>query len=181
VELGFATRDPTTGKIDIVEEQLALICYFDKTCLLLDGSTTNLGGHPEALIYDPRFPLVGKATCKSSLTSTLITGSTAAGEALVPHIQYQTKAKSNEMMRLDVEVVEFVPQVLGKFGCNKRHAWPVSFGQNKKGWMDEEELAKYLLNSIVSLFPNAKDKPGHRVILTVDSGPGRMNLKLLAS
>ena len=63
---------------------MALICNFDKTCLLLDGSTINRGGRPEALIYDPGFPLVGKATCKSLLTSTLITGSTAAGEALVP-------------------------------------------------------------------------------------------------
>ena len=82
MELGFATRDPTTGKIDIVEEQLALICNFNESCLLLDGSTTNRGGRPEALIYDPRFPLVRKVTCKSSLTLTLITGSTAAGEAL---------------------------------------------------------------------------------------------------
>ena len=65
---------------------MALICNFDKTCLLLDGSTTNCGGRPEALIYDPGFPLVGKTTCKSLLTSTLITGSTAAGEALVPHM-----------------------------------------------------------------------------------------------
>ncbi len=67
------------------------------------------------LFYDPRFPVVGKATCKTSLTSTLITGSTAAGEAFQPHIQYVTKAKTLEMMQLNVDVAEHVPWVRGKF------------------------------------------------------------------
>ena len=75
--------------------------------------------------------------------------------------------------------MEFVPHLLGKFGCDEVHACPVSFRHNKKRGMDEKEFAKYLLNFIVPLFPNAKDKPGHRVLLKVDSGPGRMNLKLL--
>jgi hypothetical protein len=180
VELGFAVRELTTRKIHILEDQLGLISNFDKTCLSLDSSSTNRGGHPEAFIYDPRFPVVGKATCKNSLTSTLITGGTAAGEAFLPHIQYVTKAKTPETMRLDVDVAEHAPQVLWKFGCEEERTWPVSFGQNEKGGMDEEEFAKYLFNSIVPLFPHAKDKPGHRVLLKVDSGPGRMNLNLLA-
>ncbi len=132
------------------------------------------------MIYDPRFPVAGKAACKSSLTSTLITGSTATGEAFPPHIQYVTKAKTAETMRLDIDVAEHVPQVIGKFGGVEECTWPVSFGQNEKGGMDEEEFAKYLLNSIVPLFPHAKDKPGHHVLLKVDSGPGRMNLNLLS-
>ena len=98
VELGFANRDPTTWKIHIPEDRLGLISNFDEMCLNLNGSSTNRGGRPEALIYDPRFPVVGKATCKSSLTSTLITGSTAAGEAFPPHIQYVPKAKTAETM-----------------------------------------------------------------------------------
>jgi hypothetical protein len=73
-----------------------------------------------------------------------------------------------------------VPRVLGKFGCEEERTWPVSFGQNKKGGMEEEEFAKYLFNSIVPLFPHAKDKPGHHVLLKVDLGSGRMNLNLLA-
>ncbi len=86
VELGFAVCDATIGKIHIPEE----IGNFDKTCLNLEGSSTNRAGRPEAFIYDQRFPVVGKATCKTSLTSMLITGSTAAGEAFPPHIQYKT-------------------------------------------------------------------------------------------
>jgi hypothetical protein len=160
VELGFATRDQDTGNIVISDKQLGLILNFDETCLNLDGSSTTRGGRPEALIYDPRFPMVGKATCKCSLTSTLITGSTAAGEVLPPHIQYMTKAKSKETMRLDFDVLEHAQQVIGKFGGDEERAWPVSFGQNEKGGMDEVEFEKYLLNSIVPLFPHAKDKAG---------------------
>ena len=155
VELGFAVHDTTTGKLHIPEDQLGLIGNFDETCLNLNGSSTNRGGCPEAFIYDPIFPLVGKTTCKTLLTSTLITGSTAAGEAFPPHIQYVTKAKTPETMRLDVDVAEHVPWVLGKFGCKEECTWPVSFGQNEKGGMDEEEFAKYLFNSIVPLFPHA--------------------------
>ncbi len=76
-------------------------------------------------------------------------------------------------------VLEHAQQVLGTFGGDKERAWPVSFGQNEKRGMDEVEFSKYLLNSIVPLFPHAKDKAGHQVLLKVDSGPGRMNLSLL--
>jgi hypothetical protein len=52
---------------------------------------------------------------------------------------------------------------------------------NKKGGMDNEEFAKYMQDSIATLFPDALDQPGRRVLLKVASGPGRMNLQLLAS
>ena len=55
----------------------------------------------------------------------------------------------------------------------------MTFGQNEKGGMDEDEFEKYLLNSIVPLYPDAKNMPGNRVLLKVDSGPGRMNIRLL--
>ena len=60
--------------------------------------------------------------------------------------------------------------MIGKFGCAKEHPWPISFGQHEKGGMDSDEFAKYCFGSIMILFPHAKDKPGHRVLLKVDSG-----------
>jgi hypothetical protein len=54
------------------------------------------------------------------------------------------------------------------------------FGQNEKGGMDSEEFEKHVLGSIVPLYPTERDKPGHRVMLKVDSGPSRMNINLLA-
>jgi hypothetical protein len=38
VELGFAARDPTTGKIHIPEDQLGNIGNFDETCLSLNAA-----------------------------------------------------------------------------------------------------------------------------------------------
>jgi hypothetical protein len=42
------------------------------------------------------------------------------------------------------------------------------------------ELDKYLKNSILPLYPDIADSPGKRVILKVDSGPGRCNVEMLA-
>ena len=51
---------------------------------------------------------------------------------------------------------------------------------NLKGGMDEREFRSYFLSSIVPLFPDAQDVRGKRVIMKVDSGPGRMELGFLA-
>jgi hypothetical protein len=89
------------------------------------------------------------------------------------------KAKTNDTMRLQYDVAEHMPIIWGKFGKDKVCSWPVTFGQNEKGGMDDEEFEKYLMNLIVPLYPNTKDRPGKRVILKIDSGPGRTNLSLL--
>ncbi len=41
-------------------------------------------------------------------------------------------------------------------------------------------LRSNVMNSIVPLYLHARNKPGMHVMLKVDSGPGRMNLNLLA-
>jgi len=56
----------------------------------------------------------------------------------------------------------------------------VTFGMNEKGGMDMEEFAKYLRNAIMPLYPNAAPEFGKWVFLKCDSGPGRLNLDLLA-
>ena len=57
--------------------------------------------------------------------------------------------------------------------------WPVTFGASEKGRMDSEEFEKYIMNSIVPLYLHARNQRGKRVMLKVDSGPGRMNLNLV--
>jgi hypothetical protein len=180
VALRTAHVDPITNEVCIPEEQLRNIANLDEMNVSLDGSTASHGGQPEMVLYDPRFPQVGKAMTKTVFTMTMITRSNAAGEALPPHLQFPMKAKSNDMMQLDYDMVEFMWLVRGQFGCKEERCWPVTFGQNKKRGMDEEEFAAYIMNSIVPLYPNAKDKSGHQVILKVDSGPGRMNMDFLA-
>jgi hypothetical protein len=51
---------------------------------------------------------------------------------------------------------------------------------NAKGGMDDKEFLEFMKNSIFPLYPFARDEPGHRVMLKVDSGPGCNFLELLA-
>ena len=44
---------------------------------------------------------------------------------------------------------------------------------NKKGGMNDIEFKKYIDNVINDMFPDMEDVPGKRVLLKVDSGPGR--------
>lgn len=178
VELGFGYRD-ASGAIVIPEEQLKNILNFDETRLSLDGSQGNRGGRPEVIFFDPRFPQLGKATSKSALTTTMITGSNAAGEALPPHFQFQTKVLSAETTRIRYDVADFMPMVIGKFGADEVREWPTTYGMNEKGGMDNTKFEKYIKNSIVPLYPHARDEFGKRVLLKCDSGPGRMNIDLL--
>jgi hypothetical protein len=115
--------------------------------------------------------MTGKATNKDSLTSTLICGSNAAGEALPPHFQFQTKATSGDRERIRSEVFAFTPRVIGQFGTDSERAWDCTFGLNTKGGMDDREFELYIINSILPLYPNTLDRPGKRLILKCDSIP----------
>jgi hypothetical protein len=46
--------------------------------------------------------------------------------------------------------------------------------------MDNDEFEQYVLNSILPLYPNTGDRPGHHLLLKCDSGPGRLQVALLA-
>ncbi len=136
VDLGFAYVHPTTGIVVIPIKQLKCIVNIDATCLSLDGSNNVRGGWPEVILYNPRIHQIEKATLKSSLTSTMITRSNAAREAIIPHFQYQSKAKSEDMMRLQYDVAEHMPRVVGQLGGERAILW-------------------------TSLYPDAKNMPGH--------------------
>jgi hypothetical protein len=159
VEQGFADRNLITNKISSLEpNQLKRILNFDETCLLLNGSTSKHGGPPEVILFDPRFSMVGKATLKSLLSTTMITGSSAAGDPIPPHLQFLTKSMSvNSCFHYDI--AKYMPQICAAFGSKEERLFPVMFGQNKKGGMDSEEFKKYVLGSIVQLYP-IQDKTG---------------------
>ena len=54
------------------------------------------------------------------------------------------------------------------------------FGANPKAGMDNIELNKYLFSTIVPFYPDAENKAVKRVVVIVDSGPGRVNETILA-
>ena len=67
-----------------------------------------------------------------------------------------------------------------KFGRKNAKYVGVSVRLNEKGGMDEAEFEKYFRNCILPLFPDALDLLGFCVMVKVDSGPGRLNINLLA-
>ena len=92
---------------------------YRQTCLVLDGSKCNRGGRPEVIFYSPYLPNLGKATIKNSATTTMIAGSTAAGEPIPPHFQFQTRAQSVETQNVNINLVRFLPNIIGKFGADE--------------------------------------------------------------
>ena len=165
------------GYIIIPEEQLQRILNVDGSCLSMDGSKGRRGGRPSDIFYSPNLTLSGRPAGNSGITTTLITGSTTAGESIPPHFQFSTKAKTTDKMRLRDELVKYYPNICGKFGCGEVRLWPVSFCMNTKGGMDDNEFELYLLNAVFPLFPDAKYQKGKRVLLKVDSGPVRINFR----
>jgi len=179
IDLGFM-EDDGTGKYILPDRQLRNIINFDETCLSLDGSSINRGGRPAAHYHDPRLPQVGISTSKTSHTTTMITGSNAWGEALPPHFQFMTSTQTDDGKQIRNECIRYMKNVKGEFGLGEIASKPVSIGMNEKGGMDEEEFAKYIRNAIMPLYPNALPAKGKWVLLKCDSGPGRLNLDLLA-
>ncbi len=118
---------------------------------------------------------------KSTIVSiTLITGSTAAGEAIPLHFQFSAASKSKKTQQVNVNSIAFFPNVKGKSGTSDLKEWPMTIGMNEKGGMDEVEFRQYFLNSLVLLFPDSDDVNGERVIVKVDSGSGSLQEIFLA-
>jgi hypothetical protein len=111
---------------------------------------------------------------------TMISGSSAAGEAIPPHFQFQTSASSAEGEAIRIEMIRYFTAVKGIFGWGTEQEFPISFGLNSKGGMDDEEFFEYIKTSLMKLFPDAAPIKGRWVVIKCDSGPGRLNPTLLA-
>jgi hypothetical protein len=93
------------------------------------------------VLYDPRFPQVGKATTKTAFTMTRITGRNAAGEAFPHHLQFPTKAKLKDLMQLDYNMVEFMRLVRGRFGCKESTVGQSHLARTRReGWTRKSSL-----------------------------------------
>ncbi len=130
--------------------------------------------------YYGSLPVHGFIAKKTSQSTTLITGSTAAGEVLHPHFQFSTTAKSEVHAQVHLETVKFMKNVIGQFGHNEVKTFPCTFGLNEKGGMDKEEFKKYIFINIIPLYPDSKVVPGKKVCIKLDSRLGQINVKFMA-
>jgi hypothetical protein len=162
LKLGLMELDDQ-GCPHIHSNKLRQILNFDETSLLQDGgSSINWGGRPATYWFDPWLPQVGITTAKTAYLLTMITGSSAYGEALPPHFQFTSSAQTDEGKMITVDCIRYMKKVQGVFGMGGagEESFGVTIGLNEQGGMGMEEFAKYLHNSIMPLYLNAAPEFG---------------------
>ena len=185
VELGFARErldgEDGDGEVVFLPGQLSRIINLDETDGSLDDTKHQRGGRPAMTFHST--DVAGGATSvnKSGYSCTVICGSSAAGEPLPPHFQLKTTAQTADKEKISIDWFTHSKDVLAKFGHPEKKDLPCTFGMNERGGMNAEELDKYMRGSILPLFPDLEDKPGKRIVVKIDSGPGRRNVEMLAS
>jgi len=184
IELGFGRQshpnDNVIGEVYFFEGQLDRIINFDETRIGLDQTDTQRGGRPSFVFFDAKKPRPGSSTNKSSLSLTIIVGGTAAGEMIPPHFQFTTDGQNEALQVWNTSIIKYMHDVKGRFGHEQEKYHPCTYGMNEKGGMNKWEFEEYVKNSLVTLYPDAADMPGKRVLLKADSGPGRKNTELMA-
>jgi len=164
IELGFA-REKTVLDVEVEGELVFLpgqkerIVNVDETDGTLDDTSGQAGGRPPIVFTAPKVPSGSTSVNKSSYKTTLIFGSTAAGEPIPPHFQFKTAAKTNEGQRMSIDWFGLCPHVRGKFGHDAPKDFPVTFGMNEKGGMNSVELQKYMKTAMFPLCPDIADTP----------------------
>ena len=134
-KFGFMCGD----KFVIPPAQLRRIINLDVSCLLLDGSTKVRGGRLGASASDSALPIIGQPANKANASITLITGSSAFGEPLPPHLQFPTKAKTAERERLPCETVCHFKDICTAIDIEMNSKRTL----NKTGQLNRDELERW--------------------------------------
>eukprot|EP00532_Pseudo-nitzschia_australis_P013819 CAMPEP_0168210622 /NCGR_PEP_ID=MMETSP0140_2-20121125/3272_1 /TAXON_ID=44445 /ORGANISM="Pseudo-nitzschia australis, Strain 10249 10 AB" /LENGTH=775 /DNA_ID=CAMNT_0008137243 /DNA_START=1493 /DNA_END=3820 /DNA_ORIENTATION=- len=185
VKNGFAKYrnegDDGEGELVYLPNKLNHILNLDKSGLTLDQTGSLSGGRDSTRFRsaDNAIAFGADRTNKSSCRLTIIAGSTAAGHPLPLHFQLMSVAEDRNK-RIENKFVRGISNVVGVYGEDKIVNNRISVNCNATAGMDTVEFKKYLSDSIVPLYPNASDVKGKRVLLIVDSGPGRKDETLLA-
>jgi hypothetical protein len=103
------------GKVFFTDDQKQLISNMDETKFSMDGSDGEIEGRPANSITIAGSTRYGTATDKSSLSTTLMCGSTGAGEPLPIHAMFSPEAQEENMV-VDYRLIADFPRVQGRYG-----------------------------------------------------------------
>lgn len=132
----------------------------------MDGSDGGRGGRPASVISVSTIgSRLGTATNKTSVSSTLMCGSNSCGEPLPLHIMFSSKAEKEENYQVNAEWRFDLPRVFVQFGHPAPRSFPSTVTVKSKGGTDSRVLQQVLLSYVESLYPDAKDEAGCRVII----------------
>ena len=169
------------GELVYFDSQTDRILNLDESEVSTDGTSKLSGGRPVNKLCsdDSDLPKGATVSNKSGYSATFIGGSTVKGWPLPVHLQVKSEAQA-ENIKISLKFLKGSQSVRGKFGFSEMKEAGMTLGANPKAGMDMKEFAKYLFSTIVPLYPDASDRPGKRVAIIVDSGPGRVNAEMLA-
>jgi hypothetical protein len=131
IEYGFGD-DGGGGKVVFTDDQKRHILNMDETKFSMDGSDGENGGRPAKSITIAGTTISGTATNKASLSSTLMCGSTAAGEPLPIHAMFLSDAQEENMV-VDYRWIADFPRVQGRYGHNLVAEYCTQLAVNEKG------------------------------------------------
>ncbi len=108
---------------------------------MLNRSDGNRGRHPTVTYYNIRFLQLGKATSKSALTTTMISGSNAVGELIPPNFQFQTSAQTAKAEAIWIEMLCYMLDVWATFCHKEVQSFPIFLGLNNKGGIYDDNFS----------------------------------------
>eukprot|EP00536_Pseudo-nitzschia_multiseries_P002414 jgi/Psemu1/5464/gm1.5464_g len=157
------------GELYVPPEQLRRIINVDETGLSLDTTTTKSRGRPVTQ-YGPtsRDLPVGASHANKSR------------DPMPPHFQLKSMAKDDANKRIQDSFLEELEHntVTGTWGFNKPTERWSTVNCNASAGMDGTEFTKVVKDAYMPLYPDLAPVPGKRVVLLVDSGPGREDNEL---
>ena len=163
------------GELHFFDGQLHRIINLDESEVSTDGTSKLSGGRPSTSYSstDKSIPKGAQATNKSGYSDTFIGGSTVAGDPLPPHFQLKSTSTTDDGKRINAHFNNEIPHIRGQWGFGNVVERGCTANCNLKSGMDSEKFSKYLQQEIMPLYPDSQDIPGKRVLIIVDSGPGR--------
>lgn len=130
------------------------------------------------MFINPNVRNPGRPTDKSSQKVSLIFGMTYEEDALPPYCVLQTGAENPQIRS---HFLKHTPGTIGQFGFppsddpSKERGFPMGVAWSKIASETEAIFINYIENHLAPLYHDAKDEPGHRVLMKADSGPGRFS------
>ena len=135
----------------------------------LGDGDNSIGGRPVMEQYNSELPKPGKAGHKSSNKATFHLGVTMNDEVLPPLIVLMSTAQHPS---ISGELISCLKQIEGKFGHNERKWFDPVIAYAEKGGVTSDIFCEWMTKVVQLLYPNVEDKPGKRVVLKLDCGPG---------
>lgn len=158
LSLGFAYK--VGDEVVFTDASKKRIINLDESNLSLDGSDGLRGGRPASSIIARGVNRIGTAQNKSSVSSTIICGSNAFGEAMPIHIVYSSDATDETRFSVNTDWLQGLPKVECTFGMEKSQTLGATVSVNEKGGSDARVLKDVLIKYIERLYPDIADTAG---------------------